>query len=281
EKAKPHADETGVAALDTKISNARFQIEQANILPQARDLKSRGDFQGVLDLLERVPDHSPIYAAAQKLMKDSRYEISIRKARDYYRQGDAENAMRILSEKEFFADPDFSTLREKVRKISDTMARGDKAYADAMKQIQEMEEPVQIQGFETARQYWTEVKNLEAADPTNVFVSQATRKLFELTNEKIGGFYFEKALALLDAKSLRKGRDFLDLARKYDLRLGLEKLKEWKQDAGRKYNQAINLIAEDKKKARALLKWIVDILRPGDTHYYEKAQRALASIPDD
>ncbi|MHC4597871.1 MAG: hypothetical protein ACYS47_02595, partial [Planctomycetota bacterium] len=71
------------------------------------------------------------------------------------------------------------------------------------------------------------------------------------------------------------------LARKYDLGLGLDKLKAWKKEAGKKYNRAINLINENEKEARKLLTWIIDLLRPGDSEYYEKAVKALAKLPSE
>jgi hypothetical protein len=279
EKAKEYADGNRVQILDDKIAKAKFRIEQGEILPKARELKGRGEYRELIDLLKDVPENSPIYREAQSMIREARYTLDFDKAKAYYRDADAKNALRVLENKEFYTDPDFTALREKVRKVSTALEAGNQAYADAMKRIREMEDPVDIGDFERARGFWNEVKNLET-DGSNGFVAQAQRQLYSLTDEKIGGLYFDKAQALLDQGDRKKGRDFLDLARKYDVGLGDDQLKQWRNDAGRKYNEAINLIGEDDDKARTLLRWILDVLRPGDSEYYEKALKAMASIPE-
>ncbi|MHC4781396.1 MAG: hypothetical protein ACYTFG_22720, partial [Planctomycetota bacterium] len=279
DKAKLYADELRSKAIDDKIGKARFQIDQSEILPKARDMRARGDLQGMIDLLEGVPVNSPIRAEALSMIREAKYSLNIQKAQEYYRQGDAENALRILELQEFSGDPDFAALRDKVKGASSALAKGDAAFEKALADIHKMETPHKVVGFEDARRYWNEVKDIESTDSSNAFVRQAERKLYDLTDEKIGGMYFEKAESLLDTGVLRKGREFMDLARQYDPRLGLERLKEWKNAAGKKYNRAINLKNEDEDEARNLLTWILDVLRPGDSEYYEKAQKALAGLP--
>ncbi|GEM_PF-2039405 len=279
EKARRYADETRLQAIDAKIAEARFQIEQSKILPRAREMKAQGRLEELLGFLADVPDHSPAYEEAQRMMRDARFEIRMKKARDYYRRADAETALKLLSEKEFYSDPEFSALRERVRKVSEALEAGNRAFEEAMDAIDQMESPEKVQGFEKARHFWNEVKNLES-DPSNDFVRRAQRNLYDLTNEKIGALYYQKAQALFAEGEMKKGRDFLDLARGYDLTLGLQELEEWKDEAGRRYNRAINMAKEDKDKARELLQWILDVLRPGDSEYVEKARRALAEIRD-
>ncbi|MCU0722049.1 MAG: FHA domain-containing protein [Planctomycetes bacterium] len=274
EKAKGYAADERLSSLDAKISKARFLIDQSRVLPEAYDLKNRGEWERLIDLLKNVPAASPAYAEAQQMMREGRYQLLLQKLRDGYRRGDAASVDRLAAEKEFFSDPEVASFREKSRRIGEALAAGDAAYEAAMKQIREMEDPEEVKGFGKARASWGEVKNLEG-DPGNAFVAQAERRLNDLTDEKIGSLFYEKAQALLAKSDFRKGRDFLDLARKFDGRLGAREIAEWKKEASRKYNEAINLIGADKAKAREILTWILSVLRPGDSEYFEKAQKAL------
>jgi hypothetical protein len=274
EKAKAYAQESRLSTLDEKISRARFLIDQATILPKAYDLKNRGEWGRLIDLLKDLPAASPAYEEAQQLMREARYRILLQKLGEAYRRGDAPSVDRLASEKEFYSDAEISSVRDKARKLAEAIDAGDRALAGALKRIREMEEPEALDGFEKARASWAEVKNVES-DPGNSFVAQAERRLADLTQDRIGGLFFARARSLLDAGDLRKGRDFLDLARKYDARLGAKEIAEWKKEASRKYNEAINLINSDKPRARELLSWILSVLRRNDSEYFEKAERAI------
>ncbi len=277
ETAKRFAEEKEKNAIEKRIYECRGNITEAKVFDEILDLETRGEIDAALAKVAQVPAESKNARRAEKIKARLDQKVLLRNGRDLFESGQAEAAIKTLSDQAVFSDAEAANIRDKAQKIISALERGDGILKETMEKIRAMEEPQKLSGFDSAREAWSEVKNI-VGESSNVYWKRAETRMSDLTNEKIGKLYFEKAQALISAESLKKARDFIDLARQYDLSLGTKEIRMWREEAGKRYNQAINLGETDQASAKKLLQWIIDVLRTGDSEYLEKARNELSKM---
>jgi hypothetical protein len=275
-KARAFATEEEKAELDSLIDGCKDLIEEGRVFDEVLELESQSRIEEALAKLAQISESSRNQIQAERIRKRLMKKKLLVDGRNLYESGQAQAAIRKLSDPLVFSEVEAVSIRETAQKILDALEKGDRILSETKLKIENMDKPSKLTGFESAREEWFKVQRM--AGVPGEYKKQAETRLGDLTNEKIGRMYYDKAQVLIREEKLGTARDFIELAREYDLSLGSKQIRLWREDARKKYNIAINLTDSDKVRAKELFQWIVDALRPGDSEYYEKARKELAKL---
>ena len=225
----------------------------ASLMQQAKDALAKNDFADADRFLRSIPEGSPYYAEAQRLLQRAKADEVYARALALYNQGASDEALKSLE------GQDSAAARTLKLHVESMLALYNKAR-DAQKKLELLD----------AEQYWQQLTETET-DDNNQYRKEGLRELARMKDlrrnyarELIeGGDDAFKTEQFEKARTLYKKATDMDP----DGRMGMEPLARMEQQGRMDYRRALVKEQTDPKAALQLLERACRMLPPDDKYY--------------